>query len=165
MITVRTLALLAATLSTGLGTGAYALYAHTIMPGLAATDDRTFIGAFQSLDRAILNPWFLGGCFVGPLVFGAAAGLLSLRRPEFGWVAAAVALQVIVMVVTMTVNVPLNDAIKAAGPPDAIENLAAVRAAFHAGTWQAWNLLRVALSVASFVLLAWALFVQGRADG
>lgn len=36
-------------------------------PGLAATNDRTFIVALQSTNRAINNPWFIGGTFLGSL--------------------------------------------------------------------------------------------------
>lgn len=164
MTALRTIVLFAALLSVGLGTGAYVVYAHTIMPGLAATDDRTFIGAFQAMDRAILNPWFLGFSFIGSLILGGLAGLLHLGRPELPWIAAAVALHVVLMIVTMTVNVPMNDALQAAGPPADIADPAAVRAAFDATRWEAWNLLRVGLAVASFALLAWSLVVHGHAD-
>ena len=44
--------LVAAALTAGLAAGVFALYAHAIMPGLRRTDDRTFVGAFQSIDRA-----------------------------------------------------------------------------------------------------------------
>jgi uncharacterized membrane protein len=160
---LRTLSLLAATLSTGLGAGVFALYAHTIMPGLGATDDRTFVAAFQSIDRAVLNTWFIGGSFFGALVFGGLATALSVGRPELPWVAAAVALWGIAVVITIAVNVPLNNALKAAGPPDAITDLAAVRAAFGESRWRMWNLVRVAMTTVSFGLLAWALVVHGRA--
>ena len=69
MNALRTVSLLAATISMGLVASVFALYAHTIMPGLAKTDDRTFVGAFQAIDRAIINPWFLAGGFVGALMF------------------------------------------------------------------------------------------------
>lgn len=164
MTTLRTLALLAAVLSTGLGAGVYALWAHTIMPALRGVDDRTFVEAFQALDRAILNPWFLGGSFVGSIVLGIAAATLGIGRPEFGWIAAAVVLQVLVTAITMAVNVPLNDTIKAAGNPAAIPDLAAVRAAFDEARWQAWNLVRTALAIVAFGLLATALVVQARAS-
>ncbi len=42
MNALRTVSLLAATISMGLVAGVFALYAHTIMPGLAKTDNRTF---------------------------------------------------------------------------------------------------------------------------
>jgi hypothetical protein len=35
----------------------FGLYARTIMPGLGKTDDRTFAGPFQAIDRAIINLW------------------------------------------------------------------------------------------------------------
>ena len=60
--------LLLATLAAGMMAGVFALYSHTIMPGLGSTDDRTFVGAFQALDRAILNPFFLP-TFLGALLF------------------------------------------------------------------------------------------------
>jgi uncharacterized membrane protein len=164
MTALRTLSLLAATLSTGLGAGVFALYAHTIMPGLGATDDRTFVAAFQSMDRAILNTWFIGGSFLGALVFGVVASALSFGRPELPWTVAAVVLWGIAVVITIVVNVPLNDALKAAGPPDAITDIAAVRAAFDEVRWRTWNLVRVVLTTASFGLLAWALVVHGRAS-
>jgi uncharacterized membrane protein len=159
---LRSLVLLAATVSAGLGAGAFALYAHTVMPGLGATDDRTFVAAFQALDRAILNPWFLGGSFVGTLVLGGAAGVLGLGRPELPWIAAAVALHLVVVVITFAVHLPLNDALKAAGPT---ADPAVVRAAFDEARWRSANLARTAASLLAFVLLAWALVVQARASG
>ena len=159
---LRTFSLLAATLSAGLGAGVFALYAHTIMPGLAGTDDRTFVGAFQAIDRSILNPWFLGGSFLGTLAIGLLAGGLSLGRPELPWIAAALLLHVLVVMITFVVHLPLNDALKAAGPPDSITDLAAVRAAFDEARWRSWNLVRTALSVVAFGLFAWALVVQAQ---
>jgi hypothetical protein len=65
--------LIGATLTMGLAAGVFALFAHTIMPGLRGTDDRTFAGAFQHLDRAIINPWFMATAFLGALVCTATA--------------------------------------------------------------------------------------------
>ena len=159
---LRGLSLLAATVSMGLGAGVYALYAHTIMPGLGHTDDRTFVAAFQEIDRAIINPWFIGFSFIGSLLLGVLAAVLNFRRPALRWILAAVLLYLVVMVITVAVNVPLNDAIKAAGDPKSIADLGAVRAAFDEATWQTWNLVRALLCIASFVCLAWALMLHGR---
>ncbi|MGH2909969.1 MAG: anthrone oxygenase family protein, partial [Solirubrobacteraceae bacterium] len=95
--------------------GVFALYAHTIMPGLRTTDDRTFVAAFSALDRAIINPWFMAGGFVGALVCTSLAVVANLHRPPLPWVVAALALYLVAFVVTLAVHVPLNDAIKAAG--------------------------------------------------
>ena len=63
MSTLRALSLLAATITMGLAAGAFAIFAHTIMPGLKKSDDHTFVAAFQSIDRAIINPWFMAGIY------------------------------------------------------------------------------------------------------
>src|SRR5664279_2100446 len=108
---VRGVALLGATITMGLLAGTFALYSHTIMPGLKSTDDRTFVAAFQALDRAIINPWFMVGAFLGSLVLTLAAAAANLHRPALPWIAAALVLYLFAFVATIAVNVPLNDAI------------------------------------------------------
>jgi uncharacterized membrane protein len=160
----RAVVLITATMTVGLVAGVFALYAHTIMPGLRHTDDRTFVGAFQAMDRAIVNPWFMS-CFVGaPVLTGLAAGLHlgSDQRAVLGWAAAAFGLYLVAFVVTIAVHLPLNDALKAAGDPDRIDDLAAARERFAEGRWMAWNLVRVVTSTVAFGCLAWALVILGR---
>jgi uncharacterized membrane protein len=159
---VRAVTLLGATVTMGLGAGVFALYAHTIMPGLHNTDDRTFVGAFQAIDRAIINPWFMASAFVGPALLAIAATIANLGRPALPWIATALALYVITVVITIAINVPLNDGLKAAGDPDRIGDLAQVRDQFNEARWAAWNLARVVTTTTAFGLLAWALVVQGR---
>jgi len=159
---LRPLSLLGATLTMGLITGVFALYAHTIMPGLKATDDRTFVAAFQSIDRAIINPWFMLTGFVGALAFTCVAAFAHFNRPPFAWVLAALGLYLLAVVVTVAINVPLNDAIKAAGDVDHIRDLAKVRADFHETRWAAFNLVRTLTSMGAFGCLAWALVLYGR---
>jgi len=166
MDAVRALSLIAATMSMGLMAGVFGLYAHTVMPGLGRTDDRTFVGAFQAIDRAIINPWFLAGGFVGALVFTALAAVLHVpadRRSVLPWIAVALVLYLAVFVITVGVNVPLNDAIKSAGDPDRIADLAAVRERFDEARWVRWNNVRTVASTAAFGCLAWALVLFGRA--
>jgi hypothetical protein len=62
------------------------------MPGLAATDERRFVAAFSAIDRRSSNPWFLGGSFFGPVVFGELAAVLGLGRPGLGVIVTAVGL-------------------------------------------------------------------------
>jgi uncharacterized membrane protein len=162
MSALRTVSLLGATITMGLVAGVFALYAHTIMPGLRNTDDHTFVAAFQSIDREIINPWFMAGGFVGALVFTLAAAVSNLGRAALPWIIAALALYLIAFVITIAVNVPLNDAIKAAGNPDRIRDLAGIRERFHETRWAAWNLVRVATTTGAFGCLAWALVLYGR---
>jgi uncharacterized membrane protein len=158
---LRMASLIAATMTTGLVAGVYAIYANAFMPGLAKTDDKTFVRAFQAIDRAIINPVFLGLGFVGALFFTLLAGLLQLKEDALPWIAVAFALYLITMIITIAVNVPLNDALKAAGDPETVD-VAAVRAAFDESRWRAFNLIRVVLNILAFGLLAYALVLTGR---
>lgn len=153
---------LAATVTIGLVAGVFAFYAHTVMPGLRTADDRTFVAAFQTLDRAIVNPWFMSTAFIGALVCTVTAVLANLGRPALPWVAAALVLYLTAVVITLAVHVPLNDALKAAGDPDRITDLAEVRRQFHETRWAAWNIVRTLTSVTATGLLGWALTVVGR---
>jgi uncharacterized membrane protein len=161
----QAVALLLATVTMGLMAGVFGVYAHTIMRGLGNTDDRTFVGAFQAIDRAIINPLFMLS-FMGALVLTGIAAVLYVRDDDHSvlpWVAAAFGLYLVVVVITIAVHVPLNDDIKAAGDPDRIANLAAVRDAFHETRWVAWNIVRAIATTAAFVCLTCALVLHGRA--
>jgi uncharacterized membrane protein len=165
---LRAASLVAATLAMGFVASIFVFYSNTIMPGLRSTDDRTFVAAFQQIDEAIVNPLFLGFGFVGALVLTALAGALQLRagrRSALPWIAAALVLYLVAFVITLAVNVPLNDDIKAAGDPDQIADLAAVRDDFKESTWVAWNHVRSAVSAIAFGCLAWALVLFGRTAG
>ena len=147
---MQAVALLAATLTAGLMAGVYGIFALAIMPGLRATDDRTFVAAFQAIDRAIVNPLFMLW-FFGPLLFaGAAAALIGGEGSVLPWIAAALVLSLAVVVITFAVHLPLNDAIKAATGPEA-------REPFQEARWAAWNVVRAVLSTTAFGCLAWAL--------
>jgi uncharacterized membrane protein len=162
MNALQAVSLIGATVTMGLVAGVFAVFAHTIMPGLRQTDDHTFVAAFQSIDRAIINPWFMTSAFVGALFFTAAAAAANLGRASLHWIAVALGLYLVAFIVTLAVNVPLNDAIKAAGNPNNIGDLAAVRERFHETRWTAWNLVRVVTSTSAFGCLAWALVLYGR---
>ncbi len=165
MTALRPATLILATLTMGLMAGVFGLYAHAIMPGLRKTDDRTFVGAFQQIDKAIINPWFMVS-FLGALAFTAVALVLHLGEDErsvLPWIAAALVLYLAVFVVTIGINVPLNDDIKAAGDPDRIADLAAVREQFDETKWARWNVARAVATTAAFGCLAWALVLNGRA--
>ncbi len=158
---LRVAALLAATITTGMMAGIFGIYANAIMPGLAKTDDKTFVGSFQAMDRAIVNPLFLMLGFLGSLVFTLLAGLLQLGEKALPWIAVAFVLYLGTVIITFAVNLPLNDAIKAAGDPNTID-VAAAREAFNETRWRTFNLARVALNTVAFGLLTWALYLTGK---
>jgi uncharacterized membrane protein len=162
----RTTALFVAVLFTGTLAGFFLTYAFTIMPGLETTDDRTFVEAFQGLERMFgsfdygYNWTVLVGWVGGPLAIVVAVILTRSHRPIVRWLVAALALSVATVVITMAVNVPLNDEIKAAGDPDMID-AAQVRADFREERWRTWNLVRCTTAVGTFACVTWALFLHG----
>lgn len=152
--------LILAVITTGLMAGVFQLYSHTVMPGLAKTDDRTFVGAFRAMDRAIINPLFLSA-FLGAFVFSGLATALNLGaadRSLLPWLAVALALYLIVMIITFRANVPLNNALKADSDPDP----GAVRQRFQERLWVRWNHGRSWLCTGAFACLAWALVLYGK---
>ena len=162
MDVLQGIALMAATITMGIGAGVYTLYAFAIMPGLGRTNDRTFVGAFQQIDTAIVGP-FLLVFFFGPLGFSVLAGALQLGSGDqtaSTLIGGAIALQLVMAGITLGVNVPLNDGIKAAGDPSQID-VAAVRQRFNAPRWVRWNAVRAVGATTAFGLLAWALVLYG----
>jgi uncharacterized membrane protein len=155
MDTLRATALVAATLATGLVAGLFYSYACSVMPALRGADDRTFVNTMRRINVAIVNGWFLLA-FLGAAVLGVLAAVLHLGRAGFGWVAAGAVLHLATIAITGAVNVPLNNALDAAGDPAAHPDPASVRGAFET-TWVRWNLVRTATSSAGFLLLVLAL--------
>jgi len=93
-------------------------------------------------------------------VLTAAACVLFLGDAGFVPIALAFVLYAVTFVVTIGINVPKNDALKAAGDPDQID-LAAARSAFGEAAWVQWNRLRVVTTTGAFGLLCWAVLVHG----
>lgn len=166
MFAIRLAAMVAALLGTGLIAGVFYAYAISVMPALARTDDRTLITVMQKVNVVIINPWFMTG-FLGTVAFTALAAALHLgpeQRTTLLWLGIALALNVIAFGVTVALNVPLNEALDAAGDPAAITDTAAVRASYEAA-WVRWNILRAVLHTAAFAVLCGALFVAGMQEG
>jgi len=151
--TVRGPVLLAATVATGLQAGTYYTWASAVMPGLARADDRTLVATMQSVNIAIVNPIFMLTFIGAPLLAGAAAATSGqTARP---WVVAGLTLAVSTVVITGVGNIPLNNALDAAGLVDRIVDLTTVRADFES-TWVRWNLARALTSTTSLACLTWA---------
>lgn len=166
MFAVRMATIVLAVLSTGLVAGVFYAYAISVMPALARTGDSTLIDVMQKINVVIINPWFMFGFLgtVGCTALAAAVHLGSDQRSTLIWIAIALALNVIAFAVTVGLNVPLNDALAAAGDPASIVDTAAVRAEFEA-RWVRWNIVRAVLHTAAFLVLCGALFAAGVHEG
>lgn len=162
---LRAAVLLAATLAMGLVAAVYLHWSETIMPALAATDDRTFVVVEQRLDSAIFGPIFMGFGITGSLLltgiaWAALAG--TGRRNLWPWLIAALVLDLVGIMITMAANEPLNQAIRYAGDPYQLADPAAVRAAFQEQAWTVLNHVRAVGTVLATCCLGWALVLFGR---
>ena len=145
--------LLVAAVVAGLQAGTYFTWATGVMPGLARVDDRTFVDAVQQMNIAIVNPVFITTFLGAPVLAGAAALVThgSARR----WAIAATVLAVGTLVISFAGNIPLNDALEAAGPVDRIKDLAGVRADFES-LWVKLNIGRCLTSAGALGALVMA---------
>lgn len=138
----------------GIG-GLYYAFACSVMPGLRATDDATFVSAISRINGAIQNPVFALS-FFGAFIFltGAVAtswmnGLASTLAVGLAWVCYTATL-----VITFGVNIPLNNRLgQAAGSGQT----AAARKSFER-RWTRGNIYRAWLSLTAMVALCagWA---------
>ncbi|WP_395298023.1 DUF1772 domain-containing protein [Kitasatospora hibisci] len=154
----------AATVAMGLMAGLFFAFDVSVMPGLARGDDRTYVTAMQNVNKAIENGVF-GLVFVAALVVTGGAAFVQYqggRRGAALWAAAATALYLVALVVTMAVNVPLNNELAGAGDPALIQDLGAVRDRFES-TWVTANVVRTLLCTAGLAALVRALLLHARA--
>ena len=112
---------LAAVLGFGLMVGVFFAFSTFVMRALARRPSAEAIAAMQSINVAVLNPWFLG------VVFGtAAAGSFALIGAIMHWdkpgvvsLFAGSALYLLgTFLVTIAFNVPLNNSLAAVAPGD-----------------------------------------------
>jgi uncharacterized membrane protein len=148
---------LAAALGCGLSAGVFFAFSAFVMPALARLPSAQGIAAMQSINRLAVTPAFMTALFGTAL---ACAGLAAWAIAGWGqrpapWILAGTALYLIgAIVVTMTANVPLNNALAALRPDGAG---AAGRWSTYLGHWTAWNHLRAAAAFAASGLLFVAL--------
>ena len=154
----------AATVTMGLIAGLFYAYSVSVMPGLGQADDRTLVDGMQQINEAIENPVFVLS-FIGAPVLAVAALVLERRSgasQAVRWIVAALVLYGVALVVTVALNIPLNDDLAQAGDPVQIRDIAAARDDFY-GPWVAWNIVRTVTSAAALGCLAYALVLHGRA--
>ena len=156
------LALLALLLNAAIFGFFYAWVCST-MWGLDAADPRVAIAAMQAMNASVRNVVFAPAFFGTPVVLAVAAlasGLCDQRRAAWCFGAAALVYLLGGLLLTMTVNVPMNEALATVVIPDSIE-AAAVLWRDYSQPWQAWNLTRTVVSGTALLLCGAALLSMG----
>lgn len=157
MSAAQTAVLLAALLTSGLTAGLFAGFSYAVMPGLRRSSARTLVEAMQGVNVAIINPLFMS-LFMGGLLVSIASVFVLWGTDARWWVLGGAVSYLVMFVVTSALNVPLNNALDAAGDPDANEDLDGVREGYEA-PWTLWNNVRAVANTISFVCFALALLV------
>jgi uncharacterized membrane protein len=147
---------LSTALGCGLIAGLFFAFSVAVMKALARLPAAAGIAAMQAINIVILNPLFLAvffGTAVGCVVVMIAA-LWQWRAPGAAYLLLGGALYLIgSILVTMLINVPMNNALAAASPADP----ASVELwADYLSRWTAWNHVRTisALLAALFFTIA-----------
>lgn len=154
-----------ATVCTGLMAGLILTYFIAVMPGLAATDDSTFVDAFQQIDHALdetLLFWI--GIFMGGLLLILLSLFVNRRlqmRSTLPWLGVAAVLYAATVAITAFGIDPLENAIARLGDLDGLDP-AQVRADLDEDRWALLNAVRLVTNVAAFACLAWSLVLSGR---
>ena len=159
MSTVRSVVLVLAIVTSGLTAGLFAAFAYSVMPGLNRAGAQAAVPAMQRINAAILNPVFALIFFGGLLVAALSVWLVWGERLRW-WALAAAVLYLLGVLVTMALNVPLNDKLAAAG--DSPATMAQTWSDF-ADPWVRWNIVRTVIHLAGFATLVTGLVVaRGR---
>lgn len=143
-----------------LNAGLFFIFSNTIMTALGRITPSQGIAAMQSINSAILNPWFIVAFFGTALLCIALIVLVLIGRGDNGTgfvIAGSVIFLAGCIGVTAVVNVPMNNALDAVDPDDA-ESITVWTD--YLIRWTNWNHIRTAASIASTALFILALYQQ-----
>ncbi|MBY3086852.1 DUF1772 domain-containing protein [Rhizobium laguerreae] len=136
--------------------GFFYAWVCSTMWGLDRADPRVAIAAMQAMNASVRNAVFFPAFFLTPVVLGltVAAAHFSGREAAAFWFGAAAAVYLVFgLMLTFTVNVPMNEALAARAVPD---DVAAARDIWrdYSPRWQIWNQARALASGIALALAA-----------
>lgn len=141
--------------------GFFYAWVCSTMWGLDAADPRVAIAAMQAMNASVRNAVFAPAFFGTPLVLAVTAALALLagyRRAALAFALAAGVYALGGLVLTATVNVPMNEALATVVVP---ADIGAAEAIWndYSRPWQAWNITRTIASGAALLLTGAALML------
>lgn len=154
-----------ALLTSAIMAGFFFAYSISVMWGLDAAAPGSAIDSMQGINTTIQNAWFFP-TFFGVPVFAALAAIvfwsMGLRGAGIAFGLAALAYLIGAFGVTVTINVPMNEALGRASIPPEVE---AARTLWtdYSVRWTWWNHVRTLSSIVSTLLCGVAIFLAGRA--
>ncbi|MBC7893181.1 MAG: DUF1772 domain-containing protein [Sphingobacteriaceae bacterium] len=148
-------------LGCGLIAGAFFAFSTFVMNALARLPPPQGIAAMQSINVAVINPWFMS-VFLGTALaclLLAVSSLLRWQQPGAAYLLVGSLLYVVgTFLITVVFNVPLNDALANLDPatPES-----ATFWATYVKQWTVWNHVRTVAALAAAAAFALALGQRG----
>jgi len=144
-----------AILLSGLVAGLFYGYDCSVVKGLGNLQDDAYLQSFQSINKAIQNPYFFMS-FMGALLIFPLAGWLSYNNesaPTFYLLLSASLVYIFgVFCITIFFNVPLNEQLDKFPTLSATENeISAMRKSFE-NAWNSYHRIRTVAAIISFLL-------------
>ncbi|WP_257666148.1 anthrone oxygenase family protein [Parapedobacter tibetensis] len=141
--------------------GLFYAYSCSVNIGLGRLADAEYLGAMQSINKAILNPWFFAS-FIGTAIATPLSTWMSYQMDGTSMsfyllLMASIAYLIGVFGVTVVGNIPLNESLdKFNIHTSTPEEITIQRLAFEE-SWNKYNLIRTLANVLALILLLWGL--------
>jgi uncharacterized membrane protein len=136
--------------------GLFYAFSTFVMRGLDRTDAADAITAMRGINaEAQANAPFLA-LFFGSTLLAVAVGIIAavqLRQPGSGYLLAGALLTILAAVITIAVNVPLNNRLDALNPAELSPAAALAQWQAYRGPWTAWNHVRTVAPLLGSALL------------
>jgi uncharacterized membrane protein len=152
-----------AILLTGLVAGLFYGYDCSVIKGLGNLKNEAYLQSFQSINKAIQNPYFLGALWAACRCCLLQAGYVLKAATHFLFyfmLSATIVCFIGVLGVTIFGNVPLNEQLAKFTIALATENeIALIRKTFEK-SWNSYHTVRTVASIAAFTLTILSLIRQ-----
>ena len=144
--------------------GFFYAWVCSTMWGLDTADPRVAIKAMQAMNASVRNGVFAPAFFGTPVALALSAALLLIQRHRLSAAAFGLAATIYFcfgLLLTMRVNVPMNEALAIIVAPDDIE---AAREIWrdYSKSWQLWNQVRTIASGIAFLSAAFGVLLLNR---
>ena len=156
--------LVLSTITMGLMSGLFFTFDVSIMPGLAGTPDRVYVEAMQNFNQLIDSSGLFALVFIAAFIATTTAAVIEYRRGRRSpalWAAIAASLYLVALLITFSVNIPLNNELAQLGDPSKVSDFSLVDK--FKGIWETTNIMRTLLCTAALGCLAHCLKLHGRA--
>jgi uncharacterized membrane protein len=155
-MTASNIILFATTICAALMAGVFFSYSSSVVPGLKVLGNAEYIGAMQSINKAIQNPIFFI-VFFGIILLYPICTYIHFSNPATTrfWLilSAAIVYFVGVFSVTLFGNIPLNNTLEKFNLLKATSESIALQRSLFENKWNALNTIRTISSFASLALI------------